>query len=234
MGSLPKPHADFSNTQPTLRSQALVRLLQACDAALEARQDLWQFALQLPALRAEGIPDTVLRQLVAQGLAGHARETTEPQARTRSVQPLAHLRFSEQSCFVLTAAGVAVARPAAAPRGDQTSVSEMVVRPIWDGTLRELRLRAVVVKSFRQRAANQELILCAFEEEGWPPRIDDPLAPAAEQDPKRRLHYTIRNLNRGQVQRLIHFEGGGDGQSIRWRLWKDVEASDATATPLRR
>jgi hypothetical protein len=61
-------------------------------------------------------------------------------------------------------------------------------------------------------------VLSAFEEEGWPPRLDDPLPPHSEQDRKRRLHTTISNLNRSQDHRLIHFEGAGDGQSISWRL----------------
>ena len=62
------------------------------------------------------------------------------------------------------------------------------------------------------------MILAAFEEEGWPPRIDDPLPPKPDQDPKRRLHDTINSLNRNQQHLLIQFFGDGSGQGIRWNL----------------
>jgi hypothetical protein len=37
-----------------------------------------------------------------------------------------------------------------------------------------------VVKEFKLPAPNQETILTAFQEEGWPPRIDDPLPPVPQ------------------------------------------------------
>ncbi len=65
-------------------------------------------------------------------------------------------------------------------------------------------------------AANQEAILAAFQEEGWCPRIDDPLAPKLNQDSKRRLHDTINSLNRNQKHALIRFLGDGKGEGVRW------------------
>ena len=76
----------------------------------------------------------------------------------------------------------------------------------------------IVVKQFKVPALNQERILAAFEEEGWPVHIDDPLPPHPEQDPKRRLHDTINSLNRNQKKPLIQFLGNGNGQGIRWEL----------------
>ena len=90
--------------------------------------------------------------------------------------------------------------------------------PSWDAARRELRVGPALVKRFKQRAPNQQMILDAFEEEGWPPLIDDPLPPKIDQDTKRRLHCTIDNLNRAHERPLIHFHGGGNGQSIGWRL----------------
>ena len=58
----------------------------------------------------------------------------------------------------------------------------------------------------------------AFEEEGWPAKIDDPLAPQSQQDPKRRLHDTIKCLNRNQKNELLHFRGDGTGEGILWEL----------------
>ena len=67
-------------------------------------------------------------------------------------------------------------------------------------------------------AMNQEIVLAVFEEEGWPPRIDDPLPWKSDIDPQRRLHDTINSLNRRQRQRLVHFSADGLAQGIRWEL----------------
>ena len=64
--------------------------------------------------------------------------------------------------------------------------------------------------------------MSAFEEEGWPPRIDDPLSPHPDQDTKRRLSDTIKCLNRKQSNRIIHFRGDGTGEGV---IWEFVEES---------
>jgi hypothetical protein len=88
----------------------------------------------------------------------------------------------------------------------------------WDRMRRELRLGSVLVKRFRVPALNQELILAAFQELGWPQLIDDPLAPTAAQDPKQRLHQAIDRLNRSQIARRIRFRGNGTGKAILWEI----------------
>ena len=55
---------------------------------------------------------------------------------------------------------------------------------MWDPERRELHVAGLIVKRFKWPAVNQEAILTAFAEEGWPPRIDDPLPPHPEQDSK--------------------------------------------------
>jgi hypothetical protein len=67
-------------------------------------------------------------------------------------------------------------------------------------------------------AANQQLIIEAFQEEGWPESIDDPLPPAADQDPKRRLQATLISLNRNQIVPLLRFHGNGNGDRVYWEL----------------
>ena len=47
--------------------------------------------------------------------------------------------------------------------------------PSWDAQRRVLQLGNELVKLFRVPAPNQEAVLSAFEEEGWPFRVDDPL-----------------------------------------------------------
>jgi hypothetical protein len=93
-----------------------------------------------------------------------------------------------------------------------------VVVPTWDRDRQELRLGEDVVKCFKTPAPNQELILAAFEEEGWPVHIYDPLPPHPDQDPRRRLHDTINSLNRNQKKSLVRFMGDGSGQGVRWDL----------------
>jgi len=48
-------------------------------------------------------------------------------------------------------------------------------RPRWDGERCELWLGNVLVKRFRRPAPNQEAILAAFEELGWPRGSTTPL-----------------------------------------------------------
>jgi hypothetical protein len=87
--------------------------------------------------------------------------------------------------------------------------------PIWDGERRELRMGKLVVKRFRQPAKNQELILAAFEEDSWPPRIDNPLSSNGDTDAVDRLHDAVKKLNR-QRKKLIHFRSDGRGLGVMW------------------
>jgi hypothetical protein len=73
-----------------------------------------------------------------------------------------------------------------------------------------------IVKRFRWRAVNQEKILSAFEDDGWPPRIDDPLVPSPQIVSKRRLGDAIKCLNRRQANALLRFGGDGTGEGIIW------------------
>ena len=63
------------------------------------------------------------------------------------------------------------------------------------------------------QATNVVRILDAFEEEGWPPRIDDPLPGGRNQ---KRLHRTIAVLNPDTIGMKFHADGSGEG--IRWEL----------------
>jgi len=88
--------------------------------------------------------------------------------------------------------------------------------PRWDAAGRTLYFGAVVVKAFRRRAPMAEILLQAFEEQGWPPRIDDPLPPLAGRRESVRLRREIYALNRRLTARLIKFGMDGTGQGIRW------------------
>lgn len=55
----------------------------------------------------------------------------------------------------------------------------------------------------------------AFQLEGWPEWIADPL-PRGEVDALERLYNTVKRLNRHFAD-LVHFSCDGHGAGIRWR-----------------
>jgi hypothetical protein len=195
--------------------------------------DPWQLAVEIEVLHSSGLTNTDLRWLLSQGLAEHRLERTRAgdSARRFARSSSTSLGLSPRDCFILTEGGchfasrasrggtsgglpIPTAPPPASPRPAPCNLHAEF--PVWDSMLHELRLGRGVVKRFTRPAAAQELILSAFQEEGWPLAIDDPLPAQFNQDPKRRLHYTIRNLNRGQRPLCIRFFINGNGETIRW------------------
>jgi hypothetical protein len=94
-------------------------------------------------------------------------------------------------------------------------------KPRYDSINRTLWWRGRVVKQLEREAANQEEVLLAFEEAGWPPRIDDPLPREVERDPKLRLRETVRSLNDKRKWRGIRFRASNGG--VRWEENEDSE-----------
>ncbi len=194
---------------------------------------MWDFAVEIGALRALGLSDNDLRWLTCKSYALHAREVTLGGEVGRAFRPEGDLSFGERTCFVLTEEGVACARLILSQASVVGELPLRVVgldgsiraavedhhetpKPLWDKDLRELRLGGQLVKRFRVPSPNQETVLAAFQEESWPCHIDDPLSPITGQNSKRRLHDTIKSLNRGQENRLLAFCGDGTGLGIRW------------------
>jgi hypothetical protein len=91
-----------------------------------------------------------------------------------------------------------------------------VSKPTWIAALRELRAGQTLLKKFRSQARTQEVVLAAFEEEGWPRRIDDPIAPRPFVECKHRLRSTIQSLNRFHEEPLLRFRADGSGEGIVW------------------
>lgn len=216
---------------PTARIQtALSQLAEARRYAEDAARPVWDFAVEIHTL---DLTPNDLRWLVCKGYVEHAQETTRRADDGRTYRPAGKLTFTRRSCFVLTQAGLLLphmhikitgangqvgVQPAeslsSARHNGKSRLAPLL--PHWDRDRRELWLGAKLVKQFRLPSRNQETILAAFEEEGWPPSIDDPLSPHPEQDTKRRLHETIRSLNRHQKHRLLRFQGDGTGQRVLW------------------
>ncbi len=108
--------------------------------------------------------------------------------------------------------------------GDTRAVSPVTlhllddIKPIWESRRRELRVGDYLVKQFRVRAKNQELVLAAFQEESWPDFIDDPLPGKAGIVPKQRLQNVVHRLNCGQSLPLLRFCSNGNGNGLGWKL----------------
>jgi hypothetical protein len=107
------------------------------------------------------------------------------------------------------------AQEPAEKHGPPLTGSQPVVH--YNAELFELWVNGTLVKRLDIRAANQIAILSAFQEENWPPRIDDPLHPNGG-DGKARLRSTIHCLNGHQHPPSIHFFADGSGRGIRWAL----------------
>ena len=98
-------------------------------------------------------------------------------------------------------------------------------KPRWDSECRELWFREKLCKRFRQPAPNQTRLLGAFEESGWPPRMDDPIPPAGNLDQRQRLADTVRGLNKNGV---IQFELDGTTEGV---IWKPAPENDSDRAP---
>jgi hypothetical protein len=102
--------------------------------------------------------------------------------------------------------------PAVAPTTPR--VPAVAFRPKWDARARKLTLGGELIHRFRRPAPIAEAILSAFEEEGWPERIDDPLPPLDGRNEATRLRKEIYVLNRRLKNPVIRFSMDGTGQGI--------------------
>lgn len=85
------------------------------------------------------------------------------------------------------------------------------LKPHWDTDRGELSFAGQLCKRYRQPAPNQRRVLDAFQEDGWPPKIDNPLPGDFD---RQRLADTIRGLNAGNE--CLRFELDGTGEGILW------------------
>ncbi len=219
------------------KQSVLALLFEAHRYAAELRGNIWDFAVEIDQLRRAGLTHSDLRWLVCKGFVEHACEVTLPGEEGRAFRPSGRLTFRNRTAVVLTAAGADFARQmlskamagnglvpevrasegaATVAGGNGAPPADTLPLPRWDRDRQELRLGSYLVKQFKVPAPNQEMILAVFQEEGWPPRVDDPLPPQPELDAKRRLHDTINSLNRHQKAPLVRFVGDGSGQGVRW------------------
>jgi hypothetical protein len=192
-------------------------LREACDDARATGCDPWQFAVTVGELVGAGLRVTDLRWLVAVGVLDHAVELRTRSRSRRAFRRLPSTAVADASCFVLSDAGVRFCSELPLASGARAECpGDPPPRPNWDRRRRELTLSGWLVKRFRTPAGCQELILSAFQEEGWPPRIDDPLGRGAGRDGRHRLHDVVRALNRHQQAARVRFGRDGTGLGVCW------------------
>jgi len=216
---------------------AMRKLLRAFRFSSDCNRSRWDFAIEIQELRELGISTEELRWLIGKGLIDHAEESLENAHLNRTFQSSGGFSLSPRSCFVLTDSGLGAAKvlvSALSKQADSNQLSsedksannpdsiESAAVPKWDSMRHELWFSGKLIKKYKWRAANQEAILSAFEEEGWPPRIDDPLPPIAEMDPKRRLGDAIKCLNRSRANLLVKFCGDGSGEGVLWEVCENT------------
>lgn len=103
---------------------------------------------------------------------------------------------------------------------------------------RQLWYDGALLTKIQRPDSNQAKILLAFDEEGWPERVYDPLPPKGEIDPRKRLQDTLYALNRSIERKakpgarcLVKFHVEEDGTAIRWERVEAAETTPAQASP---
>jgi hypothetical protein len=206
--------------------KALGILLEGYEYTQDLHTSPWEFAVEITVLLAAECTLNTLRWLVRRGYVEHAVVNAEGAPTRREGQANTGRGFPEETCFMLTELGASVARStcpraypgsASGPNGQGRVVAQQEV-PVWDSPHGELQFRGRLVRRFRNAASDQRAVLDAFQSHDWPEWLKDPLPrPEGRRlNPKRRLHDTIKNLNRGHKTRCLHFYGADAGRAVGW------------------
>lgn len=231
------------NVGSSLRA-ALSVLYDAQVCAMDAEVAPWTFAVEVSELRELGIDNVWLRWLIVRGFVLHAREVASGEASERRFEREGHLQLTRTSCFILTPDGATFAKavaeerlavplldvgPHPAHRTNGTTCSSVAnghttigpelscPHPSWCAERKELSFIGRVIKTYVRPAPNQEAILMAFEEEGWPFHVDDPIVPKNGCNPRQRLRASVQGMNRQSDPPAIEFSCDGSGMGVCWR-----------------
>src|SRR5262249_34932973 len=153
---------------PTHFATGLRLLYEAYRYAASLHRDVWDFAVEMTALREAGLSRSDLRWLACKGYVVHGVEAPGASQERRCFHRNGALALPAGTCFVLTDTGAKVAEAAQGVSKTAAEAPAPAAKsrvPHWDGARRELWVATNLVKRFLVPADNQELLLAAFEEE---------------------------------------------------------------------
>jgi hypothetical protein len=87
----------------------MARLREAFDYAHDLGLTLWDFAVEIQSLLADGLSQNDLRWLVCKGYVRHAGELTPRGREHRAFRSIGRLNFCKRTCFALTEEGAGFA-----------------------------------------------------------------------------------------------------------------------------
>lgn len=88
-----------------------------------------------------------------------------------------------------------------------------VDKPRWDPETGQLQYSGNLARKVKRQAKNLRAVLNAFEELGWPSRMDDPLG--GGKNPTR-VNDTVKTLNTGLS--MLRFRADGRGEGYSWEI----------------
>jgi len=232
MSPSPTSLAAPRGSAPATREELLGFLIGYCQllaAVYEARGQAppaRPVPLSFRSLRRNGVSERALQWALYQAHADHFDAGPGANGGGWRVRPSAVV--GETSAFALTDAGAAFAELLVGHLLLSQSDDELAwawgllrvgeLTPSYVPRQRLLAWGRHALKSYRQPSENQEMILQAAEELGWPRHFDDPLPRVRWGNPKVRLHDAIKYLNRHQSPHLVQFRGDGTGTRVGWEL----------------
>ncbi len=138
--------------------------------------------------------------------------------------------FPEATRFTVTRRGASIARTLLAPSAPPNSPDAHSPRlrsitsnePVWDHAEGDLWFRGQLVRHFRKAVSLQRTLLDAFQKQGSPESLPDPLLQAGERGVRFRcrLHDTVKYLNRGQMTPFLQFFLADGGHAVGWKRRK--------------
>lgn len=177
------------------------------------RSGRWSSSTSVTQLIAAGMAEKTIEEWVDSGRFRHAVETTGGLATRRTFDTRLAQPIGPRSHVLLTDKGKDHVR---SRLGSKTKIDHPQGDggPRWSRAEGVLFVGKVIVKKFRHPGENQYLILDAFEEEGWPREIDNPIAAGNGVDERTRLKEAVHSLNRNQLASLVKFGICRSGQRV--------------------
>jgi len=186
--SSPKLQQENSNPQdggaspessPNSQEQSMVlsRLFDASKYASDCGKNNWDFAIELSDFVQQGVSRSLLRWLVYRRYVEHRYEVRTRDGEGRLFREAPDSVLTDSSCFTIAEGGreaLGRLRQDGLSKSSDESKPNAVL-PVWCPVTRILKISGKVVKHFKWPAPNQEKLICAFAEQGWPVRLDDPL-----------------------------------------------------------